>query len=561
MDSYSKNGGITMYRNSIKATIALSLFSASLVFVAGGLNAQAQVDDNTTQMTTIAQDTESREKGTVQDSSANLVAGGQNSTNFDTSQTVKNDGSVIASGSNENSTTNSSQKTSDEVQNSRSVTDAPSESRPETPLSGDTGSTITVTDSQANTENGQKNNESTTTKLPTTSVSSLGDDQEVPTTHQDTHGGIDATVDSTIDLGISDLGSSAQSYDDALSNNTTLQLANSGSDQIVKTSQGNVDAFYNTKSGEMTLLANNKVLVIPKFGSTNITDDNGHVWDVYNLGTGKMGVQDAVDSNIQRTQTASVTESGMNVATSGSLAVANGVNLAADLAESTVAEPINALAYATMIGLGISSAVPVLGIVPLIADGVLIVANSLWHGFQYAWSTVRRSAVLTPVGAGAVAGPVVNGVNAVIRGSNVAVTNSPTDQSLSNEANRQLLGSLAGSATTKIAVGTDAALQAGTFVAHTATEAAFVGAEWALGVMSAVPIIGIIPLIADGVLITAHSAVNAGQRVADEARRAAILGTGGAVAVAGPAVNAAHSVILNSQAQKHNYDTYTWNLK
>ncbi|WP_055679846.1 hypothetical protein [Secundilactobacillus kimchicus] len=78
-----------MHRNSIKATIALSLFSASLVFVAGGLNAQAHVDDNTTQMTTIAPDTESREKGTAQDSSTNLVAGGQNSTNFDTSQTVK----------------------------------------------------------------------------------------------------------------------------------------------------------------------------------------------------------------------------------------------------------------------------------------------------------------------------------------------------------------------------------------------------------------------------------------------------------------------------------------
>ncbi|WEV39744.1 hypothetical protein [Lactobacillus sp. ESL0681] len=238
-----------------------------------------------------------------------------------------------------------------------------------------------------------------------------------------------------------------------------------------------------------------------------------------------------------------------------SLAVANGINLAADVVESLVAEPINAVAYAAMIVLGVASAIPVVGIAPLIVDGVLIGVDSLWHGFQYAWSTIRRSLVLAPVAALSIVGPLK-----IYDENQKAKENDPDldmtdedgedeeeDTTEADEADRELAESVYGSVVNLASIGIDAAAQGVTFIAHAITEVVFDVAEWVLGVFSAIPVLGIAPLIVDGVVITVHSLVNVGQRLLDEARRAVILGIGGAASFAAPVAHAASE--SNSQSQ------------
>lgn len=528
-------------------TIALSLFSTSLIFAAmGQSSAQAQTTDKVVQSTVVG-----TQPVIASDDEATTATTAASTSDQEVPTTESQSDSMTSSiAANPSQSTNSDWGQAETVGADRNhdlnVQATPSGNLQAAPAATEAVPAQTPTVEEA---------------LPTTATGSHGESASVPTTHEDSHGGIDATVDSTIDLGISNLGEASQNYDDAITTNTTLQKAASGSDQIVKTSQGNVTALYNTKSGEMVLTANNKVLTVPKFGSVNLTDDSGHVWDVYNLADGKMGVQDAVDSKIQRTANASVAESGLNVAAAGTLAAANGVNLVADAGEEVVGDAVNLAIDAGTVIAGGLAAIPLVG---LVAGPIAITLNavsSLVHGGFYAWGSARRTIVQAPAVLANVGGTVVNGMNVGLRTSNANVTGSPTDAALAGEAQRQAVGSLAGTVATTGSIALNGGLQAGTFVAHAITEGLFFAVETGLALAGMIPFVGIVTYPLAGLTFAIHKAVNAGQRLADEARRVAVLGTGATLAVAGPIINAAHSVGLNAQAQQHNNDTYTWNLK
>ncbi|WEV70960.1 hypothetical protein OZY43_00545 [Lactobacillus sp. ESL0785] len=268
------------------------------------------------------------------------------------------------------------------------------------------------------------------------------------------------------------------------------------------------------------------------------------------------------------------TMSDLNTAIANLLIIANEINGIADAGESLLAEPINVLGYLATMILGIAGMIPVVGIAPLIADAVVVGANTLWHGFQYAWSTARRAIVLAPTVIASILGPIINGINALVCESDKENAQAATDANLSdptaqintdpsqtdatsgtgpsetdpsdpdpaeakvNEANKQLIDSLASSAATLLSVGIDALTQVVTFIAHAITEVAVIAGEVGLGVLGAIPGVGIIPLVGDLLLVTAHSGLNLAQRVLDEVRRVIILGAGGiASSVAAPVVN------------------------
>ncbi|MGM0240092.1 hypothetical protein ID741_002710 [Enterococcus sp. AZ103] len=397
---------------------------------------------------------------------------------------------------------------------------------------------VDQTTPEAETEKTSGNQSTSPINDNTVSVNGIADsqkDQEVKTINAE---GITSNVLTESDLTTNVIW---QKYLKSLEGNTM--------GDIVINNAGNMTIVYDVNTGESIILINGVVASIPKMGSVDVTDDEGNEWNIHNLGNGSFDLQDKQLAADKHAAEEAIQAAILSLIGPGSAVVGGGANLVANVVEGVVETPIDLAFFLPMLGLGFLSAIPVVGILPLFLDGLLAfpaAAFNIGKDLLMTGRTVVNNTLSTITQLLALKTQ-LDSANGHIE--NMNVTGSDRDQAVADQAalnNALFIASALGTIVPSLL---DSGIQIASTALHAVVEVAFVAAYWALGILSAIPILGIIPLAINGLLLTGHFALNTVWKLADQGRQTVL--NGASIALGGLASGGS---LLNALGQKDKSD-------